>query len=209
MGHTLTKHAFAAAAVIAAAFGSIQTACVATADDMGKPDIDGYCRSIHGGNDLETAGPLDFNQNSWHCVPTGEQVDITAACKWQFGPTAQAVNNAHNVYEWHCNSGGAPLPMGNSTTIYSGTWSSGPISRPASLNLSSLDPISGVIDIPGLCTANWTEVQKLPNNNRLINADVTSGPCTNNRWLVRVAGNSINGEDAAGRPGNVSFTHNS
>jgi hypothetical protein len=213
MRGSITRRVAAVASTtgIALALGAVGTTTVAQADNLGSPDLNGYCRSLHGGNDLYAAGPMDlFDANSWKCVvPPGvptDSVDVNAACHWQHGPSAMAVtNDPKAARSWSCQMANAPAGAPQTMT-WSGTWFAGNITRQANLNLTSLDPISGIIDIPGLCTANWSESQRISDTQRVVNANVISGPCTNNRWNVTIAGNSLVGSDTAGRPGGFNLT---
>lgn len=184
----------------------------AKADNVGAPDLNGYCRSLHGGNDLYAAGPMDlFNANSWKCVvPPGiptEDVSVDAACKWQFGPDASAVtSDPKAARSWSCQTGNS-LPAGPPQTMtWSGSWYPGNHTNQANLNLTSLDPISGIIDLPGLCSAYWSESQRISATQRVVHASVIGGPCTDNSWNVTIAGNTIIGADTLGRPGGVNLT---
>lgn len=88
---------------------------------------------------------------------------------------------------------------------WTGDWSSGGISKPATLQLSSSNPIQGKIDV-GLCTADWQEVQRLTDTQRIVHASVTGGPCVSNTWMVTMDASRITGTDASGNIANVSFT---
>jgi hypothetical protein len=89
---------------------------------------------------------------------------------------------------------------------WSGTWYAGTHSNQANLNLTSLDPISGILDLPGLCSASWSESQRISDTQRVVNANVISGPCTNNRWNVTITPTSLVGSDANGLPGGFNLT---
>lgn len=80
---------------------------------------------------------------------------------------------------------------------WAGTWSSGGLQKPASVTLSSTNPLLGEIDIPGVCHATWTEVSRPSDTNRVVAAHVTSGPCADNTWNVSLSLTHLDGSDTA------------
>lgn len=84
----------------------------------------------------------------------------------------------------------APLadadPQTPFTPEWVGTWHSGGVGGPARVHLYSVDPIAADIDIPGQCSAHWNESQWISPTNRLVFANVTSGPCIDNTWDVTI-----------------------
>jgi Protein of unknown function (DUF2510) len=91
-------------------------------------------------------------------------------------------------------------------TMWSGTWSDSGVQYPARLWLLNADPISGVIDIPGMCSASWTEVERNSDTLRSVTAHVTSGPCVDNQWNLTVLPNSLIGTDTRDPGTTVHFT---
>jgi hypothetical protein len=75
-------------------------------------------------------------------------------------------------------------PAAKFATNWNGTWRSGGGGGAATVHLDSADPIVGNINIPGVCTASWSETQRISATNRLVHAHVTSGPCVDNTWNV-------------------------
>ncbi len=92
---------------------------------------------------------------------------------------------------------------------YTGTWGNAVTRFPAVLNLTSIDPIAGTIDVPGVCSAAWTEAQRLSDFTRMVNANVTSGggTCTDNQRALTISANQINGVDTVHGDTTVSFVH--
>jgi len=89
---------------------------------------------------------------------------------------------------------------------WTGSWHSGGAGGQATVHLVSTDPIVGTITIPGMCTADWHETQRISPTTRLVGAHVTSGPCGDNTWNVTFSPTSLTGVDNA-HPGTAfSFT---
>jgi hypothetical protein len=81
-------------------------------------------------------------------------------------------------------------------TNWSGSWSSGGMTLPATLTLDSVDSLNGTFEVQGLCSARWTQTQRDPDGSRVVNAHVVSGVrCADNQWDVTVQQNSITGYD--------------
>lgn len=98
-------------------------------------------------------------------------------------------------------------PPANFAANWNGTWHSGGAGGPATVHLTSADPIIGTIDIPGACTANWTETQKISATNRVVRAHVTSGSCADNTWNVTFQPtSSLTGVDTMRSDTTFSFT---
>ena len=53
--------------------------------------------------------------------------------------------------------------------------------------------------MPGICSATWTESQRLSDNNRIVDAHVTSGTdrCLDNQWAMTINPGQINGVDTS------------
>jgi hypothetical protein len=137
------------------------------------------------------------------CGPSGEVNPLRgsgAMLWWRSHTEAVAVRQ--------CVSGrNGPLAAASSgTTKWSGLWIANGVQRPANLILTSSDPIQGSIEVVGLCTANWNELQRNSDTSRRVQATVTSGPCTNNQWDVLIDPRSITGQDASGAPANFAVT---
>jgi surface antigen len=94
------------------------------------------------------------------------------------------------------------------TGVYVGTIGGGANRVPATLTLTNSDPITGTIDLPGICTATWTESQRLSDFTRMVNAHVTSGTekCRDNQWAVTINMGQINGVDSNRAGYTVSLT---
>jgi hypothetical protein len=97
------------------------------------------------------------------------------------GAAAVAATSAVGV--WLAPIAGAD-PAPGFVADWTGTWHSGGAGGRATVHLVSADPIVGTIDIPGMCTADWKETQRISSTNRLVHAHVTSGPCGDNTWNV-------------------------
>jgi hypothetical protein len=99
-------------------------------------------------------------------------------------------------------------PPAHAASTWQGMWNSSHNWAPATLTLTSTDPIQGTIDVQGYCTADWTEVQRYSDSQRLVNAHVTSpdSPCVDNQWKITYTGNAINGTDSLGRDGGFQLT---
>lgn len=66
---------------------------------------------------------------------------------------------------------------------WTGEWKSNGESRPAVLNVGSVKPLRATIDIPGRCGADWAESTR--DGDRIdVDATVTYGACSDNRWVV-------------------------
>jgi hypothetical protein len=208
--------------VASAGFGTFLVPATASARVLGDPDFAGYCRSLHGGNDLYGAGPTNpGDPNSWKCnnlidpfaLVGAENVDANAACQWRYGANATATNSG-NPWSWQCVDNPSTQPGGNdnptalAAATWNGSWTGGNARTPASLTLNSTDPIRGTINVgDGFCTADWTEVQRNSDTSRLVNAHVTSGPCTDNQWNVTITPNSITATDTIHPQGTFTATH--
>jgi hypothetical protein len=149
----------------------------------------------------------------------GQPHDITIPASPHSGPPwilapGQQVTVAAQIFS---NEGVGALPVtqiitapgpsvGPGMGTWSGNWTDGNRSIPATLTLDSVDPLNGVIDVDGLCDARWTQIQQLPDMSRVVNAQVISGfsNCADNQWNVTVDQNRIFGTDTA-HPGS-SFT---
>ena len=93
------------------------------------------------------------------------------------------------------------------TTMWSGSWSSRGVQYPATLWLTNTDPIAGIIDIPGICSASWIEAVRNSATSRLVDAHVTSGGCFDNQWnLTVLIPTSIIGTDTTDPGTTVHFT---
>lgn len=213
--------------VVSAAVLALSVGCgvflvpgTASAQPLGDPDFAGYCRWLHGGNDLYGAGPGDpGDPNSWKCnnlidplALLGESVDANAACQWKYGANASATNSG-NPWSWRCEdtltsqSAENITPGALAAATWNGSWTGGGARTPASLTLSSTDPIRGSINVgDGFCTADWTEVQRNSDTSRLVNAHVTSGPCTDNQWNVTITPSSIAASDTIHPQGTFTAT---
>jgi hypothetical protein len=196
---------------VSVGFGVFLVPGTASAKVLGDPDFAGYCRWLHGGNDLYGAGPGDpGNPNSWKCnnlidplALFTEDVDATTACQWKYGANASATNSG-NPWSWQCEdtlteqSAENTTPAAVTASTWHGSWTGGNGRTPADLSLSSIDPIRGSINVgDGYCTADWTEVQRNSDTSRVVNAHVTSGPCIDNTWNVTITSNSIAATDPA------------
>ena len=80
------------------------------------------------------------------------------------------------------------------------------------LHLDSLDPVEGAITW-GLCKADWHEVHRISDTERLVASHVTSSElpsdeaqCTDNTWDLTLAADSITATDKSGSPAHASFT---
>ena len=109
-----------------------------------------------------------------------------------------------------------PQPPSNSnpsaaqpTGVYVGTMGGGIRRVPAALTLTNSDPITGTIDLSGVCIATWSESQRLSDYTRLVNAHVTSGGdrCQDNQWAITINAGQINGSDTSHSDYTVSLNH--
>ncbi|WP_197508204.1 hypothetical protein [Mycobacterium sp. E802] len=182
----------------------------AAADSFGPPDFNGYCNYKHHTNLIYAAGPASLTDaDSWKCtIPPGiptDDVDVNAACRWKYGDGAVAhTDNPKWPHSWQCVPAGPPSSS-NIPLKWKGTWTSAGTSLPATLNLTSVDPIQGSIEVVGLCAANWGEVQRNSDTSRRVHASVTGGPCIDNEWDLLIDNRSITGQDASGRNANFAF----
>lgn len=68
--------------------------------------------------------------------------------------------------------------------MWVGGWTYAGITYPATLRLDYTDPISGVMEIEGWCTAIWSESVRVDRYTRLVRAHITSGHCLDVTWEV-------------------------
>jgi len=131
----------------------------------------------------------------WLLTP-GQQVQVTASMFYNdtSGGLGELTQAAQAVQTF---SAPGPSPVGAGT--WSGSWSAGGQSVPATLTLDSLDPFTGTMDVDGMCTAKWTQSQRNSDNSLLVDAHVISGftNCADNQWNVTIDQNRITGSDAA------------
>lgn len=103
----------------------------------------------------------------------------------------------------------APAPAAVQQAGTFGGTIGGPLIRmPATLTLTSSNPITGTIDLPGICDATWTESRRTSDSSRIVQAHVTSsgGKCQDNQWAITIDANQINGVDTSHSNYTVSLT---
>ena len=86
-----------------------------------------------------------------------------------------------------------------------GTWSSGGESRQAILNVGKSNPLRATIDIPGRCGADWVESTRT-GSTVSVDATVTYGECTDNRWSVKLTADEITATDPDNSSNSLRFT---
>ena len=91
----------------------------------------------------------------------------------------------------------ARADMAELTPNWAGTWSSAGMQKPAAVTITSTNPLTGSIDIPGVCQATWSETARQSDTVRTVAAHVTSGPCADNTWTVTMSLTHLDGVDAA------------
>ncbi|MFZ2527289.1 MAG: hypothetical protein WAX14_06490 [Rhodococcus sp. (in: high G+C Gram-positive bacteria)] len=98
-------------------------------------------------------------------------------------------------------SGGSARP--DITGEWVGTWTVSDGSYPAYLSVERSGSMLATIDIPSRpCTARWTEVSG-GGTTLTVDADVISGSCIDNRWILTVTDTSIIGVDSQGQNASV------
>ncbi len=148
----------------------------------------------------------------------GQMHSITVPARPLFGPPwilapGQQVSVAAHLFFIDQSGGlGAPILAADATQMFtapgqsaqeqssswSGSWSAGGQSIPATLTLDSTDPLAGTIDISGVCSAKWTEIQRTSDISRVVSAHVISGAdCRDNQWNVTIQQNRITGTDSS------------
>lgn len=75
-----------------------------------------------------------------------------------------------------------------------GTWRSAGESKVAVLNIGRSKPLRATIDIRGRCGADWMESGR-KGNAISVDATVSYGACSDNRWTVVIADNEITATD--------------
>lgn len=116
--------------------------------------------------------------------------DCTAANNPQFSEANPATAASPS------SSAASPGPSSGFAANWAGTWQSDGAGGPATVHLVSVDPIVGSITVPGWCTADWQETQRISASSRLVHAHVTSGSCGDNTWAVTIQPNtSLTGVD--------------
>lgn len=86
-----------------------------------------------------------------------------------------------------------------------GEWKSNGESRQAVLNIGAVRPLRATIDIPGRCGADWAESSRT--GERIdVDATVTYGACSDNRWVVVLAPTLITATDPDSAANSLRFT---
>ncbi|NMO00509.1 hypothetical protein HH308_04685 [Gordonia sp. TBRC 11910] len=86
-----------------------------------------------------------------------------------------------------------------------GTWSSNGENRQAILNVGKANPLRATIDIPGRCGADWVESSRT-GDKISVDATVTYGACSDNRWSVVLGNTQITATDPDNGSNTLRFT---
>jgi glucose/arabinose dehydrogenase len=139
---------------------------------LGGMDLNGYCTSQNAGNDASPSG------NNWICSQTGQIINMTSACQWQYktGNTAARQETTGDPYSWACYTaqGTNPTP-----TVALPTPTPGLPTPTVALPTATpvLNQRLGGMDLNGYCTSQ--------------NAGNDASPSGNN-WLCSQTGQIIN-----------------
>ncbi len=86
-----------------------------------------------------------------------------------------------------------------------GTWRSRGETKQAVLNIGKINPLRATLDVTGRCGADWVESSRT-GNTVSVDATVTYGACSDNRWSVVLGDKEITASDPDNVSNSLKFT---